>query len=118
MGALVVEASLETAQRWHGQEQVSLLHEMSQLTLRVVCRALFGAELKAQGEQVSQAWDVLNTQLVERFNSRRGLPPVLPTAYDRAFREARSTLFRVVDDLIARKRKSLGDDLLSMLIEA
>src|SRR5436189_97737 len=80
-------------------ERVSLLHEMSQLTLRIVCRALFGADLSAQGEQVSQAWNVLNAQLVERFNRKRVLPPVLPTAYDRAFRQARSTLLGVVDDL-------------------
>ena len=54
------------------------------------------------------AWGVLNTQTMERFNKLRLLPPVLPTRYDRAFRQARQTMNRLVDGIIARKRREGG----------
>src|SRR3954468_23475966 len=52
----------------------------------------------------------------------RLLPPVLPTAYDRAFRGARRTLLEVVEQIIAGRRQEgaagSGDDLLGMFMQA
>lgn len=122
MAAQMATSAEEAAARWEALassgERVSLLAEMSRLTLKIAGDALFGTGLAAQSAAVARAWDVLNTQLVERFSRKRLIPPVLPTAYDRAFREARRTLFRVVDEIIADKRKRESDDLLSMLIQA
>ena len=122
MGRIMTQAALETSERFRAHassgEPVSILHEMSRLTLKVVGDALFGASLGAKSALVREAWNVLNAQLVERFTKRRLLPPILPTAYDRAFRRARRTLFALVDAIIAERRAALGDDLLSMLMAA
>jgi cytochrome P450 len=97
-----------------------MLEEMSRLTLRIVADALFGTGLPAEASSVREAWDVLGKQMAERFSRRRLLPPILPTAYDRAFRRAHRALLAIVDAIIAEKRARPGDptDLLSMLMSA
>jgi cytochrome P450 len=122
MGQQMVAAAAEVAERWEelgrqGQG-VSMLKEMSRLTLRVVGDALFGTGLADKAGAVAGAWDTLNLQLVERFSTKRLFPPVLPTRYDREFRQARHTLFGVVEQIIAARRsQGGGDDLLSMFMQ-
>lgn len=124
MGALMTSAAVETAEHWEAKvasgEPVSMVHEMSRLTLKVVGEALFGTALSAKAALVGESWDLLNQQLVERFRTLRLLPAILPTKYDRDFRRARRTMFRVVEEIIAEKRArgGAGDDLLSMLMNA
>ncbi len=124
MGAAMVAAAADTAQRWEAEAEagraVAMAEEMSRLTLQVVGDALFGSALSPRAAAVGAAWKVLNRQLVERFSRRRLLPPILPTRYDREFRRARRTLYDVVGAIIAdrRARSEDGDDLLSMFMSA
>jgi len=124
MGQQMAAAAVETAERWEGLsaagQPVSMLREMSRLTLRVVGDALFGTGLADHAAAVAGAWDTLNSQLAERFSAMRLLPPVLPTAYDRAFRGARRTLLGVVEQIIAARRAAGGggEDLLGMFMRA
>lgn len=124
MASQMVDAAVETAEDWEHLaatgETVSMIREMSKLTLKVVGRALFGTGLADKTALVANAWDVLSLQFVERFSRRRLLPPILPTRYDRAFREARRTMFQVVEEIVALKRAQEEDteDLLSMLMHA
>jgi cytochrome P450 len=115
------EALLE---RWeeaaaHGTP-VGVNAEMMRLTLAVVGEALFGASVEAQARQVGQAFTVLSHQFAERFRTFRLLPPVLPTKYDRAFRDALAQLRGTVRTIIAEHRARNEDtgDLLSMLMLA
>jgi cytochrome P450 len=124
MGARMTQAAVDLGAEWESRlsagEPFSMLEEMSGLTLRIVADALFGTGLPARASSVREAWDVLSRQMAERFSRRRLLPPVLPTAYDRAFREARRTLFDLVGAIVAEKRarRSEEPDLLSMLMSA
>jgi len=128
MGAAMAAAAQATAARWQAEAAagraaampVAMMDEMSRLTLQVVGDALFGSALSPRASSVAASWKVLNRQLVERFSRRRLLPPVLPTRYDREFRQARRTLFDVVDAIIAerRARGGDGDDLLAMFMHA
>lgn len=123
MAGPMTAAALETAQRWEAKaasgETVSMMNEMSNLTLKVVGDALFGAAVSAQATTVAESWEVLSQQMVERFSRLRLLPPILPTKYDREFRRAREKMFSVVDEIIAGKRAhGESDDLLSMFMQA
>lgn len=124
MGAQMTAAAVILADRWVARADdpspISMVHEMSRLTLRIVGDALFGTDLAADASVVSAAWDVLNAQMVERHNKKRLLPPILPTRYDRDFRNARRTVFGTVEKIIAAKRAQGGggSDLLSVLMSA
>jgi len=124
MGSVMTKAAAETAERWEQLESkgepILMLPEMARLTLRVVGDTMFGASLAARASAVGAAWEVLNAQLAERFTRMRLLPPVLPTRYDRDFRNARGTMLAVVDEIIALKRaqQTESNDLLSILMNA
>lgn len=124
MAACMCSAAQQTAAQWQSRAEaggvVSMMEEMSQLTLKIVGVALFGAALSQRATAVGASWQVLNQQLVERFSRRRLLPPILPTRYDRQFRSARRTLLAVVDSIIAERRAHGGEssDLLAMFMSA
>ncbi|MDY7225314.1 cytochrome P450 [Hyalangium rubrum] len=124
MAEQMVRAAAELAEHWSESQRSGtprpVVRDMMALTLRIVGEALFGTDVRAEVEAVSAAFNVLSEQTVERFRSLRLLPPVLPTAYDRAFRQAGATLRDVVGRVIAERRKHLEDrgDLLSMFMLA
>jgi cytochrome P450 len=124
MAAQMTRAAVDLCEEWDGKarsaEPFSMLEEMSGLTLRIVADALFGTGLPARASSLRKGWDVLGKQIAERFSRRRLLPPILPTAYDRAFRHARRSLFETVDRIVAEKRSRTSEeaDLLSMLMSA
>ncbi len=123
LGPLMTGAADAMAQRWeetaHGAA-FDVADEMMRLTLQIVGEALFGTNLSEQATQVGRSFSVLNEQVMQRFQSMGILPPLLPTARDRAFRAAQHSLDAVVDQIIQERRRSTEDrgDLLSMLMLA
>lgn len=123
MATAMTRATEELAAVWseNPDEPRDVGEDLMALTLRIVGDALFGTGVEArQTERVARSFNVLSAQLVERFRTMRLLPPVLPTAYDRQFRQATQELDSVVAEIIAAKRAKLEDtgDLLSMLMLA
>jgi cytochrome P450 len=124
MAEQMVRATAELAEHWAESARSGaprhVVRDMMALTLRIVGEALFGTDVRAEVQAVSEAFNVLSEQTVERFRSLRLLPPVLPTAYDRAFRQANRALREVVARVIAERRKRPEDqgDLLSMFMLA
>jgi cytochrome P450 len=120
----MARAAAEVAERWEAPasrgEPVVMVEEMMRLTLTIVGQALFGTSVSAQAEVIGSAFNVLSEQTVTRFRTFRVLPPVLPTRYDRDFREAKRMLRGAVMELIAERRRRSEDtgDLLSMFMLA
>ena len=124
MASQMVRATAGLAEQW-GEAQRSgaprhVVRDMMALTLRIVGEALFGTDMRAEIQAVSAAFNILSGQTVDRFRSLRLIPPILPTAYDRAFRQANRALREVVARVIAERRKHPEDrgDLLSMFMLA
>jgi cytochrome P450 len=94
--------------------------EMMALAMRIVGEALFGTNVQAQTQVVGRAFNLLSAQIVGRFRTFNIIPPVLPTAMDRAFRRAIAELDGVIYQIIGARRQSGDDhgDLLSMLMLA
>ncbi len=124
MGARMVQTAAELAEQWAASarsgERRLAVNDMMELTLRIVGDALLGTSMREETQAVAEAFTLINAQTVERFRAFRMLPPVLPTAYDRAYREANRTLREVVARIIAKRRERLEDqgDLLSMFMLA
>jgi len=124
MGARMVQAAAGLAEQWatsaRSGERRLVGDDMMALTLRIVGEALLGTNMREETQAVATAFNLINEQTVERFRAFRLLPPVLPTAYDRTFREANRTLREVVARIITRRRERMEDqgDLLSMFMLA
>jgi len=124
MAAQMVKAAHELSEHWAASQRSGerrlAMNDMMALTLRIVGEALLGTDMREEIQAVAGSFNTLNEQTVERFRAFRLLPPILPTAYDRTFREARRTLYEVVARIITLRRQRLEDqgDLLSMFMLA
>lgn len=97
--------------------------EMMRLTLDVVSATLLGIESGERAEGVSWAMPVVLEHVVWGITHPLALPEFVPTARNRQYRKALSTLDRVVEGIIAERRArpaGAGErgDLLDMLMEA
>lgn len=120
-GQAMVRAAEECALGLAAQRgrDVDIHHEMMRLTLRIVGETLLGYDPSHDAREVGDALAFLLAAVNDRtsrifFIAR----PILPTPQNFRLRRARATLDAVVLRIIAERRKTRGDDLLSMLMEA
>jgi cytochrome P450 len=120
---MMVRHAARTCASWREGQEFELDREMRRLTLLIVCRALFGADVEGESEKVDKAV----TSLVKRFELfpspwavlRRTLLRLTPHARRRGVLmrdELDAIIFRIIRE---RQRGALdGDDLLTMLLAA
>jgi cytochrome P450 len=117
---LMVDLTLEMLeQRQHNQ--VFDLHEaMMQLTMRIVARALFNADVAQDAEAIGHAISDGLHDTSERVTNPLVLPEWLPTPRNLAGRRRIALLHRTIDHFIEDRHQSDEDrgDLLSMLLLA
>jgi cytochrome P450 len=106
--------------RWKAGEIVDVDADMGRLSLRIVARTLFGADLEGAGAGVGEAMTAFEQAVKARFLSIP-LPDWIPTPANR--REARSvaSLHRILAAMIAERRAEPArerTDLLQMLLDA
>jgi cytochrome P450 len=122
-GSIMVHATNDMCQEWQNLavsgQPVDIVEEMGRLTLRIVGEALFGTSVGTQARQVGDSFNIMSTQVVQRFRSLNLLPPVLPSKADRTFRAARAALDAVVYGIIRerRARPEETDDLIWLLMQ-
>lgn len=112
--AMVAEADAE-ARAWRAGEERDVARAMMEMTLRIVCRTLFGYDSSADAEAVRRAMKALQTSLA-------GLPLPLPKSLSpqaRAMKRARGELDRIIYRMIDGRRPGEShDDLLQRLVDA
>ena len=114
--AAFAERSLEA---WRDGQTIDVHDEMMHLTLEIVAKCLFDAEVGARASDVGRAMKVA----LEDFSSQRRLiriPKSIPTPHNIRFEMAARRLDEIVGTIIENRRKSEEDwgDLLSMLMLA
>ncbi len=94
--------------------------EMSRLTLRITGRILFGADGDAVAAELRDALETATTLLEVPVLPFAALTDRLPLPHVRRFRAARVTIDRVVNDLVACRRRNPGNrgDVVSLLLSA
>ncbi|GHO81015.1 hypothetical protein KSD_87860 [Ktedonobacter sp. SOSP1-85] len=119
IGQLMAESALAWTEEAgiNAGQPLDLFQEMSGLTLNIVCKALFGADMLAHKERVLQASTTINHLEAQAFYVPGLLS--LPTPQRRRLYEARNTLYTVADALISKRHQaSTESDLLTLLLDA
>jgi cytochrome P450 len=119
--AVMVELANEAVARWRAGETRDVHEDMMALTLGIVAKLLFGAEVAADARDVGRTISAL----MEDFTSELGLGALTPLRYvptPRAWRIRRNVrrLDRVIYRIIAARKAApdAGRDLLSLLLAA
>jgi cytochrome P450 len=121
---LMTDTIGEMLDRWQVRadrgEALDMQSEMMQLTLNILARTMFSADVGPEAAAIGRAVTVELEYANRRLLSPVHLPESFPTPGNRRFVQARATLDRIVYRLIAERRKSQEDsgDLLSMLLNA
>lgn len=107
--------------RWQDGARVDMANEMSELTLHIVVKTLFGLDLPAAVRRIGQAFELGNEYITARSNmpsSLRNALHRLPVPFTTRFRNGLAYLDETVYGLISQRRESglEGDDLLSLLL--
>lgn len=106
---------------WQDGGKVDIAQEMSDLTLHIVVKTLFGLELTDAVRRIGEAFEVSNDYITVRGNQPvrfRNMLHRLPMPLTRRFKRGLGYLDETVYGLIEQRRQSGlgGDDLLSLLL--
>ena len=120
---VMVDFTLRHEERWQDGARVDLAREMSELTLHVVVKTLFGLDLPDTVRRIGEAFELSNDYITARDSqppALRKLSHRLPLPLTRRFRRELAYLDDTVYGLIDQRRQSGpdGDDLLSLLLNA
>jgi cytochrome P450 len=116
-------AIAQAAASWKPGEVRNVHEDMMAVTLNIVARTLFGADVSADASHIGQ----IISELMEQFGRILGLvarfqPPAwVPTRTNRQFQASARKVDRVILQIIDARRKqgdASADDLLSLLIRA
>ncbi len=118
-GKTMVELTEQMLATWAPGQTRDIHTEMMQLTLKIVCKALFTTDVESVAREVGAAVEVAAKHFVSPFQ----LPSFLqwlPTPGQIRYRRAVQQLHRIIDDIIRKRRdsKAESDDLLSRLLAA
>ena len=129
-GDIMTDYALRHSQRWQNGARLDIAAEMSELTLHIVVKTLFGldfppdrADADDSVRRIGDAFALSNDYITARGNqppSLRALLHRLPMPFTRRFKRSLAFLDATVYALIHRRRQSGvdGSDLLSLLLQA
>jgi cytochrome P450 len=118
-GDLMVSLTSEALDAWEQGDVVDINRELTDLTLRIIIRTMFGAEVGDGGQRIRDAMAELNAVLVDYINLPIPVPLWWPSKKNkrkvRAIRDVEDVLFEIVNE-----RRASGEDkgdLLSMMLQ-
>jgi cytochrome P450 len=116
----ITRFSDETAETWRDGETRMIDEDMMHLTMRIICKVLFDAEVKSEVDHLGGAMTFIFKLSDDRFNQLPAIPYWLPTRLNRMLRENIAVVDQAIQGFIDERRASGTDkgDLLSMLLEA
>jgi cytochrome P450 len=123
-GEVMVRCAREMLDDWDARiadgKPFDVSREMMRVTLRVIGLTMLSTDVEARSSIVGEAIDHLGPIIMRRINNLLDWPELLPTSENRRYDRALGSLNRVVNDIIAERRRT-GEqkgDLLSMLMSA
>ena len=117
--AMMVEYAARARERWHDGQTMELAQEMMRLTLAVVGKTLFDAEMEGEATEIRDALDTMGHVFQSNPTPLQTLLAKLPfNRNDQRFEAAKARLDAIIYRIIDERRASHEDrgDLLSMLL--
>jgi cytochrome P450 len=116
----IVDCSQQTVDSWSPGSEINVPLEMRRLTLAIVARTLFGADISGSEESLGAATETISEIITVQTGRMIQWPLWVPTAQNRRKRAAIGVVDRVIRRIIRERRASGEDrgDLLSMLLAA
>ena len=123
LATCMIESTKQLVEQWQQLEdgsEIDIDSEMSNLTLTITGKTLFGLDLHDKAELFGASLRLALSHVSKKMSNPFAYPEWLPTEENKQFKSARHNLFQVVDEIIETRRKDAGDrgDLLSMLMAA
>ncbi len=108
------------ASRWRDGEVRDVHRDMMRLTMEIVSKTLFDAELEEELDEIGRSFDRIIREIARRFRRPVRIPDSIPTPGNIRYRRGVALLDRLVARVLAERRARPGDrgDLLSMLLAA
>jgi cytochrome P450 len=118
--ATMVAATERMLAGWAGGQVRDVQDDMMRVTLEIVAKCLFDADVARDAADASAAMETLIRCFNNRVERLVRLPMAIPTPSNLRFRRAMGRLDRIIFAIIAERRASGADrgDLLSMLLHA
>ncbi len=121
---MIVETAnwIDELKQHNTNRPVNVSQAFMDITMRIVCKTLFGSEVTTQFDGLSVALDTLNYMANERIVSLFRVPMHWPTPGNIRFRRASRQVDDFIYNLINQRRQNItvgvgsGDDLLGMLL--
>ncbi|MBK6764400.1 MAG: cytochrome P450 [Micrococcales bacterium] len=119
----MVAAAQVTDGQWSDGHRIDLAETMSELTLDVIGRTIFGVELRGEAPEVAAALETVLSGFARGIGPWSSPLSRVPTARRRREIQAIEDLDAIVDDMITRRRFETaqgraGTDLLTLLLDA
>jgi cytochrome P450 len=117
-GETMISVTQRVLESWQPNEHRDLHAEMMSLTMQIVAKVLFDAEVKSDVASISSAFDDALNEIAARFRRPFRVPDWVPTPGNLRYRRAVHRLDALVHRFIRehRERSARGTDLLSMLM--
>ena len=118
--SLMTGYAVQTGARWRDGETRDIAEEMMRLTLAIVGKTLFDADVERDAQDVGEALSVIMSLFNAMLLPFSELLEKLPLPQNKRFQKARDQLDAIIYRLIVERRRSGADhgDLLSMLMFA
>jgi cytochrome P450 len=116
----MVASALRMTDSWHDGETRDIHADMMQVTLDIVARTLFGADVRDESDEVDVALRGVLRSFSTSFNRAIPIPAWIPTPRNRQARAAVKGLNNVVYKLLDERRRDPRprNDLLSLMLNA
>jgi cytochrome P450 len=117
-GAVMVEHAKRMSDRWQDGETFDMCHEMTRLTLGIVSKTLFDADVENEADEISEAMTTILKMFHVLMYPFADLLEKLPLPKVRRYKKMQARLDSTIYKFIDERRKSGEDrgDLLSMLL--
>jgi cytochrome P450 len=106
--------------RWRAGEVYDVHHDLMRVTMEIVCKTLFDADVAEDIDAIERSFDRVVREIAKRFRRPFRIPDAVPIPGNLRYRSGVARLDRFVTRVLGERRAQPGDrgDLLSMLLAA